>query len=200
MGGSLSNIMGGTAAPAKPQKQRTLKRKHSASPMKFHPNREANPLKFDYNGVPYACTHEARFDLNAAYFQLRKGPKATSDFTDIARQNIVREFAVAKVGGSTTGSSDSVLEHYTTTVSAIKRWQKALAAKASTDGDKTNCAMTASIEIKHSLPKMKPCPDKENRHPNKLLASKPTPPPKRTSTPKKTAAVAPRLTTKKRAI
>ena len=78
-------------------------------------------MKFDENNAPFICLHEARFGEKPVYFQLRKTGKLTSDFTDVARQNLMREFAVAKAGGSTTGSSDSVVEHYTTTLSAVKR-------------------------------------------------------------------------------
>jgi hypothetical protein len=189
MGASFSSkTTGGTAAATKNQQK---KRKEVASPMKLlNQDKEAHGVKYDDNNVPFIPLFERHFDRNVVYFQLRKTERTTSDFTDVARQNLMREHAVAKAGGSTTGSAYDVLEHYTTTASAIKRWEKALAAKASTDGDKTNCAMPASIETKQScsLPKMKPCPAKENLHPNKLNdVKKLTPLLNKTKTPRKIA-------------
>jgi hypothetical protein len=162
------------------------KRKKPASPTKLRGDKVAHGVRLDENGTPRLCLFETRFDAEPAFFQLRKSNKTKSDFTDTARSNLMREYAVASAGGSTTGSRDSVLAHYTTTIAAIDRWRKALAAKASTNGDKANCAMSASIEITHedSLPKKKPCPDKENRHPNKNIGLKSTPPPKKMKTPK----------------
>jgi hypothetical protein len=186
MGARLSS----TGANAASGKDPTLKRKARESPIgvRLNQDQEANGVRLNASGVPFISLYEARFEPNAPYFQLRKGSKSTSDFTNGARANLVREYAVTRASSSTTGSCAGVLVHYTTTVSAVHRFEKAIALKASSDGDKTNCAMSASIKNKQedSLPKTKPCcPEKENRHPNKMPASKSTP--KKTKTPKKSA-------------
>ena len=191
MGAGLSSTTGGAAAATK--KQQGKKRKEAASPMRLNRDQEANEIKFDDEGRPWFCLYEKRYDQDAAYFKLRKGSAKTSDFTDVARANLMREYAVAKAGSAE--SCESILLHYTTTPSAIQRWQKKLTEKASTDGDKTNSALSASFEIKEdSLPKMKPSPDTENRHPNKLNSTPRKLPTKKKQTPKRTTTKAPRLT------
>ena len=90
---------------------------------------------FDGAGVPFITLYESRDDDKAPRFQLRKGCKPTSDYTEDANNNLIREYDAA-VRGNVTDSAHGVLVHYGASNAKISSLRKRLKTNASVKGSR----------------------------------------------------------------